>query len=64
MKVKITYYQGEKTWDEVIHANNLQEGRQIAETRNSNIKIIASNNTCTVEIYGEMCVVEMIVFNI
>tara|TARA_R100000664_G_C2684616_1_gene91177 strand:- start:359 stop:499 length:141 start_codon:yes stop_codon:yes gene_type:complete len=43
MKVKITYYLNGKTWDEVIHADNVSHAREIAAIRNPKIKIIASN---------------------
>ena len=43
MKVKITYFQGGKTWDEIIHANNVQEAKKIGEARNPSIKQIAAN---------------------
>ena len=43
MKVKITYYLNGKTWDEVIHADNVSHARTIASDRNSGIKPIASN---------------------
>ena len=44
MKVKITYYQGGKTWDEVVHANNVQDAKKIGEARNPTIKIVAMNH--------------------
>ena len=43
MKVELTYYQGGKTWKEVVHANNVQEAKKIGEARNLTIKIIAMN---------------------
>ena len=43
MKVKITYYQGGKSGDEIIHANNVQDAKKIREARNPSIKIIAAN---------------------
>ena len=43
MKVKITYFQGGKTWDEIIHANNVQEAKKIGEARNPSIKQVAAN---------------------
>ena len=43
MKIKITYFQGGKVWDEVVHANNVQAGKKIGEARNLSIKIIAAN---------------------
>ena len=43
MKVKITYFQGGKTWDEIIRANDVSAARKIAEVRNPGIKIVASN---------------------
>ena len=43
MKVKITYYQGGKTWDEIIRANNVQDAKKIGEARNPSIKIVAAN---------------------
>ena len=43
MKVKITYFQGGKTWDEVINANNVQDAKKIGEARNPSIKIVSAN---------------------
>jgi len=43
MKVKVTYYQGGKTWSEVIIANNVSDAREIGNSRNPNIKIIGLN---------------------
>ena len=43
MKVKITYFQGGKTWDEIINANNVQDAKKIGEARNTSIKQIAAN---------------------
>ena len=43
MKVELTYYQGGKTWKEVVHANNVQDAKKMGEARNPTIKIIAMN---------------------
>ena len=43
MKVELTYYQGDKTWKEIVHANNVQNAKKIGEARNPSIKIIAAN---------------------
>ena len=43
MKVELTYYQGGKTWKEVVHANNVQDAKKIGEALNHTIKIIAMN---------------------
>ena len=43
MKVELTYFQGGKTWKEIVHANNVQDAKKIGEARNPSIKIIAAN---------------------
>jgi len=43
MKVKLTYYLGGKTWDEIIIANNPYHAKEIGRARNPKIKIIAAN---------------------
>ena len=43
MKVELTYFQGGKTWKEIVHANNVQDAKKIGEARNPSIKIVAAN---------------------
>ena len=43
MKVELTYFQGGKTWKEIVHANNVQDAKKIGEARNPSIKIVAMN---------------------
>tara|TARA_B100000131_G_C17928541_1_gene537346 strand:- start:545 stop:685 length:141 start_codon:yes stop_codon:yes gene_type:complete len=43
MKVELTYFQGGKTWKEIVHANNVQNAKKIGEARNPSIKIVAAN---------------------
>ncbi len=43
MRVQVTFYQGGKTWKEVVIANNVQHAKKIAEARNPRIRVIALN---------------------
>jgi len=43
MRIEITYWEGGRTWKEVVHANNVQSAKQIAEARNPTIRIVAMN---------------------
>ena len=43
MRVQVTFYQGGKTWKEVVIANNVQHAKQIAEARNPGIHIVGLN---------------------
>ena len=43
MKVQVEFYQGGKTWKEVVIANNVQHAKKIAEARNPGIHIVGLN---------------------
>jgi len=43
MRIEITYWEGGRTWKEIVHANNVQDAKKIGEARNPTIRIVAMN---------------------
>ena len=43
MKIKVTLYVGGKTFNEIVYANDLKEGKATAQARNPYAKLIAAN---------------------
>ena len=45
MKYKVTLWQGGKTFNETVHANNVKEAKETAQCRNPFCKVVSINAT-------------------